>query len=312
MGSTYLAKRTFIAINGYEVYQIYQNEGYYGFVLPTKEILNLSNSSPLQNFILAVENLSLDDGPALNYLRITPSPETETEVFDAFVFSFLSLIADDHNELDLIETLISAYEKWRDFFQANASQTIKLMRIIGLFGELYFLRDTVKKLGPSAISSWWGPFRNRNDFEFERTVVEVKSTLNLKSLKVTVNGLNQFQDSYERGEYLILLKFTPADQGSTIADLMQDIVSLGVSESEIENRMSQLGSISDILTESNPMRLVFVGGQIYQVDLEFPLVRRNLLPLGTQARISGLSYTLDLEGLTFTTYTNTADWIFDS
>jgi len=311
ISENYEAFRTFITIEKNEIFRVNLNGKYSGYVVPLDAAISIPDDFRIPNIQLSCENLTLDDGPTLDYLHIEPGAEADLDIFEAFVSSFFGELRRAASRNSLVTILMEEFEKWRLFFGAGSLKGSNLGRYIGIFGELYFLRDAVSVLGPSAVSNWWGPFKNRNDFEFDQYVIEVKSTVNLISSSVTVNGINQFQDDYNRRTYLILMKFLPSDEGFTIEEIRDEILSQGVLRSELENRINRLGNIEDILIESRGLKLKFIGGQIYRISEDFPLVKASMLPIEVVSRMSALNYTMALEGLTFNTYSGASDWDFN-
>ena len=295
----YIAFRTFLFMGGREILRVEKSGDYSGFVLPLSDGVETSAiQCDLKRFDISVEYLGFEEEPATFYIHISPKRGVDHEIFESFLqYCFIDLNSKAEQE-SVISFLEEQYTKWSEFFGGSTGSNLEVNRNIGLFGELWFLRDIVKNFGPQSISYWWGPFQNHNDFEFSMSVVEIKSTIVLGKNKIAVNGATQFQDSFGRVVQLLFMTFVPNPEGFSISDLVTELISLDVPKSEIENRISRIGEFNEIAGGSTGMKLSLISGQRYLVGNDFPLIKSECVP----AQISGLNYQLNLDGLPFNKY----------
>ena len=295
----YLAFRTFVYLGQNEIFRVDKLGKYSGFVLPVSyhPVLNHFEGK-LSNLSLSIEYLGFDEQPASYYLHIAPMPGVDLDIFETFLQSCFAEFNGDYELNSVFSVLESQFSKWSFFFGGSGGGSMSLSRNIGLFGELWFLMELVKAHGPDSISSWWGPFQNHNDFEFSKRVIEIKSTVIMGKNRISVNGASQFQDEYGRRVNLLFLLLAPNSTAPNISKLLKELVSLGVSESELINRVSRIGDIEEIRLSSEQMHLSSVSGRLYEVDEHFPLIRAATLP----PQVSGLSYQISLDGLPFREY----------
>lgn len=295
----YIAFRTFLFMGGKEIFRVEKSGSYSGFVLPLSHGSEVSEvQCNLKRFDLSVEYLSFEGGPATFYIHLSPKIGVDQDIFESFLhycFSDLKLLTDQNSVITFLE---QQYSKWSEFFGGSSSSKLEINRNIGLFGELWFLLDLVKNYGPHLASSWWGPFQNHNDFEFSKGVVEIKSTIVLGKNKISVNGVNQFQDSFGRNVHLLSMTFVPDQEAFSISDLISELISLKVPESEITNRISRIGHFDEIVSGSAGMKLALVSGELYSVSENFPIIKSGCIP----RQVSGLNYQITLDGLPFAKY----------
>jgi len=166
----------------------------------------------------------INGGEFEKYLSVSPPSSDLSEIFLSFIRFTLEEISAQTNIDDAISTLIERYEEWSEFFASGALGKDSTSKIIGLIGELLVLENVIKQCGAGAISSWWGPVRHRHDFEFAKSGIEVKSTINPHSNEVEIHGLRQLTPDPERSLYLAHLKINLDPNGLNLSELIKRIL----------------------------------------------------------------------------------------
>lgn len=117
--------------------------------------------------------------------------------------------------------IINRYYAWKKMFQSK-SKIMDESRIMGLIGELLFLRDfMIPAYGVSqALSAWSGQELTHKDFSLGSRWYEIK-TINTGKPSVKISSLEQLQ-STENGELVIfqLEKMSPAYDGLNLNKLV--------------------------------------------------------------------------------------------
>ncbi len=102
---------------------------------------------------------------------------------------------------------------WQEFMARHGSDGLSDDAVIGLHGELRFLRD---RLAPCAgwnlsIDAWSGPLGEPNDFALPRGFVEVKTTTRQTPELIEISNIDQLDDS--RGRILLTHVRLQSDPG---------------------------------------------------------------------------------------------------
>lgn len=139
--------------------------------------------------------------------------------------------------------------------------------------------------------SWVGPFGGSIDFNCNDGSYEVKSTVARYGSKITINSQYQL-----KAKYLLFYRFEPDVHGISIQDMVTKLVELGVEKSEIERALEKLKYPLGSEVRRKSYRLLEV--KKYEVDESFPkIVPESFKDEQLPKHISGLVYTLDLDGL---------------
>jgi len=91
--------------------------------------------------------------------------------------------------------LIDGLARWQKFLSASFEGLSEEFQR-GLWGELHFLREhLLPTLGAAAVNNWKGGERAHQDFQFESSAVEVKTTLAKQPQVVRITSERQLDDS---------------------------------------------------------------------------------------------------------------------
>tara|TARA_B100000575_G_C22986424_1_gene568975 strand:- start:39 stop:980 length:942 start_codon:yes stop_codon:yes gene_type:complete len=125
----------------------------------------------------------------------------DTEQFDIFRILCCHLIdaTTDVKETDgkgLISIIINRLNRWQSLLQKARDKKLGKSEIIGLLGELFFLKEIVMaEYGLSeAVRSWRGPYGDEQDFLLNRNIVEVKTQLSTSDQSMLINSESQLDD----------------------------------------------------------------------------------------------------------------------
>ncbi|MDU5110578.1 MAG: PD-(D/E)XK motif protein [Clostridium sp.] len=105
--------------------------------------------------------------------------------------------------------IIARWNKWRSMFKRQNAELLTENQVVGLIGELLFLRDyMITTYGKSdAIMSWGGPSKSHKDYEIKDTWYEIK-TVRQGASKVKISSIEQLDSNVEGSLVLYLLEAT--------------------------------------------------------------------------------------------------------
>jgi hypothetical protein len=207
--------------------------------------------------------------------------------FEDMFFHFCSDIIDSSRNLadkSFGATYVCArYVKWQNMLSKFNGGILSIPEVKGIIGELVFLKEyMIPKYGQEiALNSWVGPEKTDQDFICENIWYEVKSTVS-GAEKVQISSIEQL-DSPTDGELVIVY----LDKTSFSDNLK---ISLNSIYQEVYNLLSNdylKQKFNDILLglgffkryEYDEYTFKLSAIHRYQVDKDFPCLRKSQIPL---------------------------------
>lgn len=129
------------------------------------------------------------------------------------------------DEKEGYNAIVLRFHQWKKLFVSSKKDLLNEAQIMGLIGELLFLKDHLsKRIGlTEALRSWSGQELTHKDFSYGDTWTEVK-TIRRSSIAVHISSLEQL-DSEHDGELAVyaLEKMSTEYNGITLNKLIVDI-----------------------------------------------------------------------------------------
>lgn len=138
--------------------------------------------------------------PAINpdsskeYLIIENETNNE-EIFEAFSSSLADALESAKTYFDIYQSFDKVVKEYKDYF-ANPNKSLSKQEEQGLCAELLELTNLILLKDENVINNWQGPSKNKRDFVFEKSALEVKSTLNQENSSIKINNENQLDFTY--------------------------------------------------------------------------------------------------------------------
>ena len=179
--------------------------------------------------------------------------------------------------------IIDRFALWKKMFVQGKDSILSEERIMGLIGELVFLRDYLfKKFGiAEAIKGWSGQDLTRKDFSYDDEWYEAKAVAYNKD-SVFISSLEQL-DSATTGELAIVLleKMSPSFGGTTLNQLIFDI-SDRIEDVETRelfwSKIELSGYVYNVAYDDYVYAIKSI--KRYKVDNAFPHLTPNNVPYG--------------------------------
>lgn len=187
-------------------------------------------------------------------------------------------------------------ERWRELLDSQGTGVPGLDRLIGVFGELWQLRELVRR-HPAALDSWAGPRGARHDFVAPAVALEVKTTLARQGRFAEIHGHDQLEPPEGSRLYLAFVQLEQAPAGLSVADLAAATVDAGADRSVLNALLAAAGLNPAVLAATATMRFRVTTHRLYAVDGPFPRIVSasfvgGVLPPG----VLRLTYRIDLSG----------------
>ena len=188
----------------------------------------------------------------------------------------------DYKGNDGYAEIVNRYNQWKKLFY-GVSSTLSEQEIMGLIGELYFLKKHAIPLHgeTDALKGWSGPEPTHKDFSYGDEWYEIKTINSFKS-SIYISSLEQL-DSEREGNLIVvsLEKMSPSFDGIKINDFIKELMNSLVYESNkdvLQSKLKQVGYAFNEVYDNFVYN--FIKEDTYIVGDDFPRIRKNELPTG--------------------------------
>ncbi|GAB4523325.1 MAG: hypothetical protein OHK0046_36860 [Anaerolineae bacterium] len=218
------------------------------------------------------------------------------DLFDLIVLDIFDELLGDAAQPDL--SAHAVLERWRDLLQSSGPKLPSKRKVIGLFGELWFLRE-MTKLVTTAVDAWQGPHNGRYDFYTGQSAIEVKTSRETVRKSAVIHGHMQLEPPPNGLLYFLRVQVeTGIAAQETLEALVKDIITLGCDQRKLYAALLRVGFTIDIIERTRDIRINVLGVEAFQVDDQFPKITRSSfiggeLPPG----VSDIQYRVDLSGI---------------
>lgn len=153
---------------------------------------------------ILTETLPDETHPDKMLLLISLLDNSLSSIFAVLCEDLFSYVAQVSKEQDLIKSLQNRFLKWKELFELANSPGLSSDKQIGLFGELFLLKELILNTGKieECLNIWIGPDDGIRDFENINTAIEVKTTHTHNHQKIRISSERQLDTTLL--EYLFL------------------------------------------------------------------------------------------------------------
>jgi hypothetical protein len=185
--------------------------------------------------------------------------------------------------------VVARLYEWQGLLKRRHEKVLSLREIVGLFGELLFLRDCLMPaLGLEAPSLWRGSFRDEQDFVIGSSIVEVKTQLSTSDQRIYISSEAQLDTS--SGDILLCHQTLGASVASNLVarslnDLVDEISALlGPTESPpgLEFQLGLLKADYTRRLEYDGKHWVLASRRLFSVEDGFPRITPATLAQGVE------------------------------
>ena len=217
----------------------------------------------------------------------------QNDVFTVLAQDILEELSKQNDADKYIATLKKRIQKWRDFFKNPAKNKLSEKTVIGLIGELSFIKDMTEYGINIASDLWNGPFNAAQDFQGNYVAIEVKTAVSNSLDRVHISSEEQLDDSERDALFLAVYRVERNDAtGITLPALIEDTARM-LSERQRVSFYAKLICMGYSEDDAS----VYSKGysvkeqKVFSVKEGFPRVLRLDLPQG----IMDITYQLSLQ-----------------
>lgn len=282
-----------IPIDGLTTYLYYDYAKKLHLIIKSNETINENRKG------IKIKNSTLDliDFGKDSFIDIICTNEDFTNEFVQIIEQIMDHFVLHNNLLKAIKITIN---KWYYFFEKDTNIDLIDSEIIGLIGELLFIKNFSNRLDfKNIIDSWKGPESGLRDFNFNGFDVEVKSSVKEIGHVHTINGQIQlYSNSIPLYVYSVSLKKSDSHNALTLKKLIDEICF------EIGNDSFLLNDFYEKLEKLNVLVSKVDTYNSYSYELKNILTVKitndnlhDFLINNQNNRISNLKYDFDFNGL---------------
>lgn len=219
------------------------------------------------------------------WLALSRQTGGNLDLFTMMTFDILAALAAaaTASEEQVLQRFLTRIRAWQEFMRRGTDAVLGPQEETGLFGELIVLR-TIIKAGTqpaSAIDSWVGPVNGIQDFALGTGAVEVKASIATSGFPVTIECLDQLDDSLRQPLFLAAVRLRLDVSGMSLPAIVEDTRALlgedSVASNEFNSKLLHGGYV-DVASSQYARKFVHAGTRILQITDAFPRLIRAKLP----------------------------------
>lgn len=224
------------------------------------------------------------------FMRLLDS--TQEDIFKALCSNLMSATRSLNRTQDGagIQIIFNRLKRWQELLKARKEKLLSQSQIIGLFGELLFLKEFLLiQMSPmDALMAWRGPYSDEQDFLIGSWMLEVKTQLISSDRKLHISSVDQLDIT--SGNILICYQTLEIAKDKDIAAHSLNSLVAGLMElfnpehSEVTDMLQailiEFGYIRR--EEYDDARWMLHDRVYYHVNDEFPALRATMLPNGVE------------------------------
>ena len=180
--------------------------------------------------------------PEYNTIRFSLKDDEVSGLFYKFCEDITEQTRGLANEKDGYKAITNRFFQWKKMFVASRNAVLTEPAIMGLIGELLFLKDDLSvRIGLSAaLRSWSGQELTRKDFSIDDSWFEIK-IISRGNPCVRISSLEQLSSDHE-GELVVyaLEKMSAEYNGITLNKLVLDILKMFSSQEDKDLFMTKV------------------------------------------------------------------------
>lgn len=252
-----------------------------------------------KGFALALAH-AVDSVPGRTWLALTKQTGGPVEMFSLMASDLANLLANPSLDdgVRAYSTFMNRIRAWQEFMKRDRADVLSAEEEIGLFGELFVLRDMLRSgvHATEAVESWVGPEDGLQDFIPGTGAIEVKTTIAPVGFLADITSLEQLDFSFRCPIHVAAVRLKPTTDGQTLPDVRDELMERMREEmgaaNMFEGRLLSAGYVDANRDQySRRFSMTELGYRLVE-EASPRLTRANVHPSVQRAR-----YTLDLDAL---------------
>ena len=258
-----------------------------------KEVSSITKLG-LDSLNILVRNLKLDNEKESEYLVVSLRKSEHSSIYFRVIESIVNDFERKSGDTFTLCTL--NLKRWKSFWDTKVHKGMSEAEMLGLYGELSFIKNIYESTGKLVVDRWTGPLGSEHDFIFSENDYEIKTTKTTVGM-VTISSLRQLEIS--DGKKLFLVIFEVFEGQNSLKDLVYFIDSKADSEEQeiFWRKLARLGYRLDEEHTYDDFRYEVKTQKIYEVRGSFPRITNGSFKTPLDARIRNLIYSVEIKDL---------------
>lgn len=245
---------------------------------------------------LFVRTLSIEGAKESSYLVISLRRLEHAALFFRVIESLLYDFS--RKSGDTFTLCALNLKRWKSFWDNKLNRGLSEEQIIGLFGELFFLKNIYDLTKKFVVDRWTGPLGSEHDFIFSSSDFEIKATTG-KIGSITVSSLRQLEISDNKKLFLVLVELGEGVSKLSLKDLVYYLDSKADPEEQglFWRKLTKLGYRLDEESRYESVAFDVSSFSIFEVKGDFPRIINPSFIKPVDSRIRNLRYEVELKEL---------------
>jgi hypothetical protein len=242
--------------------------------------------------------VSANSGIAKNRLILLLNDKSNWEIFLSLCNDLIQATRNAKNSIIAVQAILNRLEHWQEFLKNNRSGILGEEKILGLIGELLFIKNNLIPIfgAGQSIKFWQGPEGLPQDFNVNESAIEVKCQSGATSPYIKISSADQLCPQLPEMYLFVVTLGIAAPETMNAVNLpmlilqIRDALKSEASEQveRFNDLLHSLGYIdSDRYLDFN---YILAGEKMFQVIEGFPRICSHELHRG----IANLSYSISL------------------
>lgn len=259
-------------------------------------IIELSNNIKVHhNYLKRFVGVEIQVLPAIDHseLVIILLENDLSDIFSYFIEDIINELISLNDQNIALLKISSKVNYWKRLFSKITGDILTPQQQRGLYGELFFLNELLEINADKyfIINGWHGPLGANQDFWYNGTAVEVKTSKSNNPL-IKISNEYQLDTSGLNKLFLQFYKLNNYQGGTeTLYNLVNNIRQVLSNETLImfNEKLENLGINHEVEEEYNITSYTIGFERTYQITESFPKIVRNNL----NDAVSGVSYEIE-------------------
>jgi len=198
-----------------------------------------------------VETVISDGGHGRADVTLRLADPRYTDIFETLAADLVAAVDGVTGPDACAPAFINRFLSWQRFLQRAGSEGLNSWAQMGLYGELWFLKNHLLEWLPAerAVTSWTGPLGANQDFQPWAVGIEIKCTGTKLPLRVQINNERQLDGTGTEGLFLCVLTLDVRDgsEGTLpqiVGELRSSLIPSPPAASGFDERLITMGYLN--------------------------------------------------------------------
>lgn len=230
-------------------------------------------------------------GDRVPTVRVSCLDPKLVEVFYGFMDDVIERL---ETNVDVLQTLVVAAGEWRSLLQVSQNPLSDSMAA-GLYGEVCFLEQLTREIGPTSLNMWQRSERDVHDFIAKGSRIEVKCSSFQNRATVTIHGLRQLEPPTNSTLTLAVAE-VQKHGGETIDNVLERILALGVNRDLLTKKLADSHYVIG-MPGADQHTFSLLSWRYWEIQRATGVLNKSAIEEHIADAISSVSYALNLSAL---------------